>query len=439
MFIIPTAKKLVIGAVAVGALSFGTAGMAGAATVPGPKGHHQPLQLRQRHTKVLTRIDNGEARIAAGLPKLTAAQAKASKGGSLEELADSSVQADHHGWRARRFHTRLDQGLGSHRGQVQRDRLPRARRRRQAPPPRRHDLADRLDGPMARRAGQGPCSWTSSGLAAGRSGGAMYPRPPRSLSFAHRRADTSDESGPGSVHHESEGGSAMSSISFTGKGLIFAGSSVHPQGADCGGPVRGALSVAALGSRRSEAGAATTSTTSGGQSPPRGSCTNARQRAPGPRRQAGEAASSAGSTGSRPWRRRPRPPAIRSVLPIWSGSSATTRPSSPVRAVGWAPTRAGWPKRPPPGASRSPSPSVFGRRPTVQARNVPVEGGRRSGPSSHVSDRRTSLIVVRRPSPGAPQPGQRAGRSSTREWARLAKPPASVGDADHAAAAASSA
>jgi hypothetical protein len=80
MFVIPTAKKLVIGAVAVGALSLGLSGMAGAAT---PAAGAQAISHFNcaNATKVLTRIDRGEAHIAAGLPKLTAAQAAASKAG----------------------------------------------------------------------------------------------------------------------------------------------------------------------------------------------------------------------------------------------------------------------------------------------------------------------------------------------------------------------
>jgi|ERR1022692_5073365 uncharacterized protein HemY len=103
MFIIPTAKKLVIGAVAVGALSFGTAGMAGAATVPGTQAisHFNCANA----TKMLTRIDKGEARIAAGLPKLTAAQAQASKAGDTKlanRLAKRITRLE-----SSKFHTRL--------------------------------------------------------------------------------------------------------------------------------------------------------------------------------------------------------------------------------------------------------------------------------------------------------------------------------------------
>jgi hypothetical protein len=76
---IPSARKLVVGAVAVGALSLGTAGIAGAATTaPAQVGRHFNCA---NATKVLTRIQKGEARIAAGLPKLTAAEAKATQAG----------------------------------------------------------------------------------------------------------------------------------------------------------------------------------------------------------------------------------------------------------------------------------------------------------------------------------------------------------------------
>jgi hypothetical protein len=78
--IIPAAKKLAVGAVAVGALSLGTVGAAGAAT-------NAPAPQVARHfncanaTKALTRIGKAEARISAGLPKLTAAEAKAKAAG----------------------------------------------------------------------------------------------------------------------------------------------------------------------------------------------------------------------------------------------------------------------------------------------------------------------------------------------------------------------
>lgn len=80
MKMIPAARKLAVGAVAVGALSLGTAGIAGAATTaPAPK------VLRHfdcaNATRALARIDKVEARIAAGLPRLTAAETQATQGG----------------------------------------------------------------------------------------------------------------------------------------------------------------------------------------------------------------------------------------------------------------------------------------------------------------------------------------------------------------------
>jgi hypothetical protein len=81
---IPVAKRLVIGAVAVGTLSLGTAGIAGAATSSAAT-PAVPSKISQfncaRATKVLTRIEKGEGRITAGLPRLTAAEAKATKAG----------------------------------------------------------------------------------------------------------------------------------------------------------------------------------------------------------------------------------------------------------------------------------------------------------------------------------------------------------------------
>ena len=85
MLVIPTVKKLVIGAVAVGALSLGTAGLAAAAPVPGATAisHFNCA----RATKVLTRIQKDEARIAAKLPGLTAREARAEKAGRTKRAA----------------------------------------------------------------------------------------------------------------------------------------------------------------------------------------------------------------------------------------------------------------------------------------------------------------------------------------------------------------
>jgi len=76
----PAATRLAVAVVAVGALSLGTAGIAGASAVSVPKvsGHFNCA----RASKALARIQRGEARIAAGLPGLTAAEAKAKAAGN---------------------------------------------------------------------------------------------------------------------------------------------------------------------------------------------------------------------------------------------------------------------------------------------------------------------------------------------------------------------
>jgi hypothetical protein len=84
------ATRLVVGAVAVGSLSIGTAGLAGAATTTpttvrsAASGH--PFNCA-RATRVLTRIEKGEARIAAKLPGLTAREARAEKAGRTTRAA----------------------------------------------------------------------------------------------------------------------------------------------------------------------------------------------------------------------------------------------------------------------------------------------------------------------------------------------------------------
>lgn len=87
--IIPVAKKLVVGAVAAGALALGAAGVAGAATTGSTSTAPAAIQKFNcaNATKVLDRIQKGEASIAAGLPKLTAAQSKAAASGHTR-LAD---------------------------------------------------------------------------------------------------------------------------------------------------------------------------------------------------------------------------------------------------------------------------------------------------------------------------------------------------------------
>jgi hypothetical protein len=75
---IPSGRKVAAALVAVGALSMGAAGAAGAATSsPAPTVHIDCA----RATKVLTRIERVEARISAGLPRLTAAEHRATANG----------------------------------------------------------------------------------------------------------------------------------------------------------------------------------------------------------------------------------------------------------------------------------------------------------------------------------------------------------------------
>jgi hypothetical protein len=88
-YVTSLATKLVVGAVAVGSLSIGTAGLAGATTTTPTA----PATIPGRHfncaraPKVLTRIEKGEARIAAKLPGLTAREARAEKAGRTKRAA----------------------------------------------------------------------------------------------------------------------------------------------------------------------------------------------------------------------------------------------------------------------------------------------------------------------------------------------------------------
>jgi hypothetical protein len=104
--LIPTVKKAIVGVVAVGALSVGVAGAAGAAT-PTPA---TPASTRLARfncanaTSVLDRIQKGEADIAAGLPKLTAAQAKAAAAGHTkvaDKLQKRITRLESAGFKAR--------------------------------------------------------------------------------------------------------------------------------------------------------------------------------------------------------------------------------------------------------------------------------------------------------------------------------------------------
>ena len=76
--LIPSGRKVVAALVAVGGLSLGAGGVAGAAAPPAsPAGH---INCARATTK-LTRIERTEARIAAGLPRLTRAERRATAKG----------------------------------------------------------------------------------------------------------------------------------------------------------------------------------------------------------------------------------------------------------------------------------------------------------------------------------------------------------------------
>jgi hypothetical protein len=80
MKLIPAGKALLVGAVAVGALSLGTAGVAGAASPASAPALGKKFNCANA-TKALTRIEKTESRIGAGLPKLNAAEGKATAKG----------------------------------------------------------------------------------------------------------------------------------------------------------------------------------------------------------------------------------------------------------------------------------------------------------------------------------------------------------------------
>ncbi len=90
----PHVKAVAIGAVAAGVLALGLTGMASASpsVAPTTTAHTLSVPRSLRHfdvgrfncadaTRVLTRIGKVEAHVAAGLPKLTAAQAQAGRNG----------------------------------------------------------------------------------------------------------------------------------------------------------------------------------------------------------------------------------------------------------------------------------------------------------------------------------------------------------------------
>jgi hypothetical protein len=77
--LITVTKRLAVCAVAVGALSLGGTGLAGAASTTSPT--VKVTVTCARANKVMTRIGKAQARVEARLPKVTAAEAKAQKAG----------------------------------------------------------------------------------------------------------------------------------------------------------------------------------------------------------------------------------------------------------------------------------------------------------------------------------------------------------------------
>ena len=81
-------QKLAVGALVVGSFTLGTAGIASASTPTSSPSASTPAAAAQfkcaNATKALTRIQKVEGRINAGLPKLTAAQQKASSAGNTK-------------------------------------------------------------------------------------------------------------------------------------------------------------------------------------------------------------------------------------------------------------------------------------------------------------------------------------------------------------------
>jgi hypothetical protein len=93
---LPHVKAVAVGVVAVGVPALGLVGIASASPAVTPTASARTVSItksvrefnvRQLNcadaTNVLTRIDKAEARIAAGLPKLTAAQVRAAGSGHL--------------------------------------------------------------------------------------------------------------------------------------------------------------------------------------------------------------------------------------------------------------------------------------------------------------------------------------------------------------------
>lgn len=89
--VVPTARRLAVGMAAVSVLSLGAGGLAGAATqTPTSSPPSTAAVPAHRHfncaraPKALARIQKVEARIAAGLPKLEAAEQKAKAAGKTQ-------------------------------------------------------------------------------------------------------------------------------------------------------------------------------------------------------------------------------------------------------------------------------------------------------------------------------------------------------------------
>jgi hypothetical protein len=107
--LIPTVRKAIVGVVAVGALSLGVAGLAGTAGAATPASSTPAATRLARFncanaTTVLDKIAKGEADIAAGLPKLTAAQAKAAAAGHTkvaDKLQKRITRLESAGFKAR--------------------------------------------------------------------------------------------------------------------------------------------------------------------------------------------------------------------------------------------------------------------------------------------------------------------------------------------------
>lgn len=89
--LVSVTTKVVIGAIAVGGLSLGTAGITWAASTTTVPKHVNCANA----AKALTRIEKTEARAAARLSKLLAAEAKAQKAGNTERVDHVKTRIAH--------------------------------------------------------------------------------------------------------------------------------------------------------------------------------------------------------------------------------------------------------------------------------------------------------------------------------------------------------